>query len=244
MQIRIVHLYPDLLNLYGDRGNITCLQKRCEWRSIEVVVTEHKTGDPLNLDETDILFLGGGSDREQKIVANYLQAHKNELRDYIENDGVLIAVCGGYQLIGHYYQSENEKIEGLSLVDIYTVSEKKRLIGNVVIQSDMDGLQTKIAGFENHAGRTYVGSHTPLGTVVCGYGNNAQDSTEGIIYKNTIGTYLHGPLFPKNPELADFVITKALERRYGEEILLPELDDFEEARANAYAVSRFSTKSS
>jgi len=242
LQIRIAHLYPDLLNLYGDRGNIICLQKRCEWRGIEAVVKEYQLDDDLSLDEVDILFLGGGSDREQKIVANRLFACKEDIHTYVEQGGVLAAICGGYQLIGHYYQLGDEKIQGLSLVDIYTVAGTTPLIGNVVIENEFAGVKRKIVGFENHGGRTYIGDHTPLGTVVYGFGNNASDKTEGVLYKNVVGTYLHGPVFPKNPLLADLVIQKALTQKYGDQVTLSPLEDFEEERAHTYVANRFSPK--
>lgn len=238
-RIRIAHLYPDLLNLYGDRGNIICLQKRCEWRGIEAMVTEYQLDDELCLDEVDILFLGGGSDREQKIVSKRLLGNRDDIHAYVEKGGVLAAICGGYQFIGHYYQLDDETIEGLSLVDAYTVAGTKRLIGNVVLQSEAAGLHTKVVGFENHAGRTYIGAHTPLGTVVHGFGNNAADGTEGILYKNVVGTYLHGPVFPKNPLLADLVLQKALTQRYGTQATLPPLNDAEEKRAHTYIATRF-----
>jgi len=243
-QIRIAHLYPELLNLYGDRGNILCLQARCAWRGIEALVEEYRLDDELRLESVDILFIGGGSDREQKIVTRRLLENREILRDYVENEGVLIAVCGGYQLIGKYYQLGDEEIQGLSLIDSYTVARPKRLIGNIVIESNtiMEDFHIQIVGFENHAGRTYIGGHTPLGRVRHGFGNNAEDKTEGIIYKNMLGTYLHGPLFPKNPRLADRMIEKALCRRYGGEIRLPPLDDTEETRAHDYITNRFSLK--
>ena len=239
MQIRIAHLFPDLLNLYGDRGNIICLKKRLEWRGINASVKEYRLNDFLNVDEVDILFLGGGSDREQKIAANRLLDFKEDLRAYVENGGVLAAICGGYQLIGHYYQADGERIKGLSLIDAYTVSGRDRLVGNIVLHSDFAGMQAKIAGFENHRGRTYIGSHKPLGNVTFGYGNNGEDYYEGVVYRNVIGTYLHGPVFPKNPKLADFVIQKALDLKYGGDFKMPLLDDAAENRANAYIVNRF-----
>ena len=240
-QLRIVHLYDDLLNLYGDCGNITCLEKRCLWRGIDVSVDKYGAEDRLDLDRADILFIGGGSDREQKIVANGLLEIKDELRAYVEDGGVLLAVCGGYQLLGHYYQAEGERMEGLSLVDCYTVSGQGRLIGNIVLKSNIGGADINIVGFENHGGRTFIGNCKSLGAVISGFGNNGDDGKEGIIYKNLIGTYLHGPVLPKNPKLADYIIQMALERKYGGVVNLPELDDFHENRANSYIVNRFAT---
>lgn len=240
--LNITHLYPDLLNLYGDRGNILCLQKRCEWRGIGVTVTQAQLDDDLDLSEVDILFLGGGSDREQKIVTRRLLDQKSEIEAYVADDGVLAAICGGYQLIGHYYQLEGEKIEGLSLIDAYTEAKEGRLIGNVVLDSAVFGEPFSIVGFENHAGRTFAGDHTPLGTVTYGYGNNGEDGREGVVYKNIIGTYLHGPLFPKNPKLADEILKRALVRRYGEKAELSALNDAAEERANQYVADRFVKK--
>lgn len=237
--LNITHLYPDLLNLYGDRGNILCLQKRCEWRGINARITEASLSDELDLSEVDILFLGGGSDREQKIVTHRLLEQKSAIETYVNNNGVLAAICGGYQLIGHYYQLEGEKIKGLSLIDAYTEAKEERLIGNVVLKTDIFGEKDYIVGFENHAGRTYTGNHTPLGTVEFGFGNNGEDQKEGVVYKNILGTYLHGPLFPKNPHLVDELIGRALKRRYGQSASLLPLDDVAEMRANQYLVQRF-----
>ena len=242
MELKIAHLYPDLLNLYGDRGNILCLSKRCEWRGIQTKITEYQLDDDLDLSDVDILFLGGGSDREQQIVTKRLLDMKSEIQAYVENGGVLTAICGGYQLIGHYYNLENEKIKGLSLVDSYTEAKPNRLIGNIVIKSTLEGQTESIVGFENHAGRTYIGDHEPLGKVVCGFGNNAEDQTEGILYHNIVGTYLHGPLFPKNPKLADFIIKRALQQKCPSGFDFPDLDDTAENTANEYIVNRFAKK--
>lgn len=237
--IKILHLYPDLLNLYGDRGNIACLVKRLEWRGISAEVVKYTCDDtrPFDLSDIDIVFIGGGSDREQKIVCHRLLEHKKQLKDYVENNGVLIAVCGGYQLLGKYYKLEDETIEGLDILDIYTEQGKKRLIGNVVLESDTVG--GKIVGFENHGGRTYIGSHTPLGRVVYGFGNDDKSGYEGVVYKNVVATYLHGPLLPKNPRLCDFVLTNAIKRK-NPAFKGPEpLDDALEITANEYIVNRF-----
>ena len=240
MHIGIAHFLPDLLNLYGDHGNVFCLQKRLLWRGISASVTQYRLGDELNIDEADIIFMGGGSDREQKIATTRLLDYKEVLKTYVEKDGVLLAICGGYQLIGHYYQAGEEEIRGLSLIDAYTVSGNKRLVGNIVLQCDSPRLQTKLVGFENHSGRTHIGDHTPLGKVARGFGNNGEDGIEGIIYKNVIGTYLHGPVLPKNPVLSDYILQKALERKYGSDVEMPPLDDEAESRTHDYLVQRFS----
>lgn len=236
--LNIIHLYPDLLNLYGDKGNIACMQKRLNWRGIDAEIQTCTNKDhSINLETADIIFVGGGSDREQEIVCGLLLKKKSELINYVENGGVLVAVCGGYQLLGKYYQTADKKIEGLGILDIYTDAGDTRLIGNVVLESEL--FSQKICGFENHAGRTYIGSHTPLGKVVYGYGNNGESGFEGVIYKNVIGTYLHGPLLPKNPMLCDYILKAALKRKYPDFNELSELNDELENTANKYIENRF-----
>lgn len=235
LELKITHIYPKLLNLYGDRGNIAVLVNRCKWRDIKIEVCNHNLDDKLDLKDTDILFLGGGSDREQLIVCNKLKKEKNKIEEYINSMGVMSAICGGYQLLGKFYQTENEKIEGLSLLDISTVSKKSRLIGNIAIECELGGKKHIIVGFENHAGRTNIGQNKPLGKVIKGHGN-CDDGFEGVIYKNVIGTYMHGPLLPKNPVLADFLIENALKRKYPNfEKLIPLNDELENfAREEIY----------
>ena len=238
MKIKITHLYPDLLDLYGDAGNIRCLVKRMEWRGIEVEVVGHRIdSDRLDFSGTDILFLGGGSDREERLVIQKLSEEKEQLLQYINSDKVLLAVCGGYRLLGRYYTVNGEKTDGLGLVDFYTDDGEDRFTGNVII--DCDFADSKVVGFENHSGRTYIGDYTPLGRVVLGNGNNGVDKTEGIVYKNVIGTYLYGPLLPKNPNLCDYIITNALKRKYADFDSLPVLDDTLENRANEFMVKRY-----
>ncbi len=236
MKINIAHLYPDLLNLYGDRGNIASLVKRLEWRGIEAEVREYTIEEEVDFSQADIVFLGGGSDREQLLVCNSLMRLKKPFSEYVENGGAVLAVCGGYQLLGHYYQMNGERVEGLGILDIYTESGKGRLIGNIGIKTDFS--ETPVVGFENHGGRTYIGSHQPLGEVIFGYGNNDIDKKEGVIYKNTVGTYLHGPVLPKNPQLCDRILSAALKNKDGEFVLEP-LDDTLELAANNYMVNRF-----
>lgn len=238
MKIKILHMYPDLLNLYGDKGNIECMRKRLVWRGIDAEVVTHKCDDTdFDLSDVDIVFIGGGSDREQKIVCNRLLEKKDALKAYVEDNGVLVAVCGGYQLLGKYYKLGDEMIEGLDILDIYTEQGEKRLIGNIVLEPDF--LDGKIVGFENHGGRTYIASHKPLGRVVYGYGNDENSGAEGVVYKNVIATYLHGPLFPKNPLLCDYVLENAIRRRYPEFEGLSALEDELENTANEYIVNRF-----
>ena len=240
-KLTIGHLYPDLLNLYGDWGNIIALKKRCEWRGIEFEVKSFELTDEIDFAALDIVFLGGGSDREQKIVCERLRSIQSDFSEYVENNGVVVAVCGGYQLLGHYYKLGDEEISGLSILDIYTEAGSPRLIGNVVVEFDCGEHHFEVVGFENHGGRTYINNHTPMGKVKFGFGNNGKDSVEGVLYKNVIGTYLHGPLFPKNPELADFVLTNALKKAYPETFveLLP-LDDGLEQKAKDTVINRFS----
>ena len=241
MKITIGHLFPDLLNLYGDRGNIQCLVQRLRWRGIEAEVKTFSIDDEIDFSALDIVLLGGGSDREQMLVCNRLKEIKAEFKAYVEDMGVVIAICGGYQLLGKYYETDEGKIDGLDIVDMYTVQEKGRLINNIFIKSDL--FEMPIVGFENHGGRTYINDNKPLGKVVFGKGNNGKSGYEGVVYKNVIGTYLHGPLLPKNPQLCDYLLTKALERKYGtDKAVLTSLDDIEEKEANKYIVDRYSDK--
>ena len=236
MKITIGHLFSDLLNLYGDKGNIAALKSRMKQRGIETEVKTYDINDDINFDELDIVFIGGGSDREQLLVCNRLKELKNDITRYVENNGVLIAVCGGYQLLGHYYQLEDKKIEGLGILDIYTEQKNPRLIGNIILQSDV--LNTTIVGFENHGGRTYINNHTPLGKVVYGYGNNDSKDFEGVVYKNVIATYLHGPLLPKNPHLTDYIIKCAAANK-DKDFSIFEIDSELELKAHNYILERF-----
>ena len=240
MNLQIAHLYPDLLNLYGDRGNIQCMVMRCRWRGIGAEVKEYRLDDPVDFSGTDIVLLGGGSDREQQIVCTRLQEIREDFLQYVEDGGTVLAVCGGYQLLGHYYDAPDGRMKGLSLVDLYTEQGSPRLISNIVLRSPQ--LPYEIVGFENHGGRTYIGSNTPFGTVLCGSGNNGEDGLEGVCYRNVTGTYLHGPLLPKNPHVCDRLLAQALERKYGRTELEP-LDDRQEKEANRYIVQRFLRRS-
>lgn len=202
-KIVVGHLYPDLLNLYGDRGNIQCIMKRCEWRGIDAETIEYGLEDKVNFSKLDIVLLGGGSDREQMIVCQRLQEIREDFEAYVESDGVVIAVCGGYQLLGHYYQTDQGKMEGLHLVDIYTEQKPGRLIDNIVLKSEL--FDMPVVGFENHGGRTKIGNNKAFGKVLYGSGNDGESGYEGVIYKNVIGTYLHGPLLPKNPQVLSLI---------------------------------------
>lgn len=236
-ELNIIHLYPDLLNLYGDKGNIACMEMRLKWRGIGANIKTCTNRDhSIDLEAADIIFIGGGSDREQEIVCKLLLEKKEELINYVENGGVLVAVCGGYQLLGKYYKTADVEIEGLGILDIYTDAGDTRLISNVVLETEL--FPQKITGFENHAGRTYIGNHTPLGRVVVGNGNTGESGYEGVVYKNVIATYLHGPILPKNPMLCDYILSAALMRKYDDFEGLEPLDDELENTANSYMEKR------
>ncbi len=224
LMISIAHLYPRLLNLYGDMGNIITLKNRCKWRGIKVEFEEINIGDSIK--EHDLYFIGGGQDKQQEEVAQELYSNKAELTAQRDDGAVFLGICGGYQLFGHYYQPhDKDKLKGISLMDAYTVAGKNRFIGNVTVETSFLNPNT-LVGFENHSGLTYLqGETVPLGTVIVGNGNNSKDGFEGGRYKNVFGTYLHGSLLPKNPHFADYLISLALERRYGRKIELTPLDD-------------------
>lgn len=224
LSISIAHLYPKLLNLYGDMGNVITLIKRCQWRGIQVEFEQIDTGDKIK--DHDLYFIGGGQDKQQEEVAQELFSNKEFLISQRDNGAVFLGICGGYQLFGHYYQPhDKDRLPGISLLDAYTVAGSKRFIGNVTVKSDFL-IPDTLVGFENHSGLTYLqGDTKPLGIVATGNGNNGKDGFEGARYKNVFGTYLHGSLLPKNPHFADFLIERALEKRYGEKIKLSPLDD-------------------
>lgn len=238
MELTICHLYPDLLNVYGDVGNVLILKHRASLRGIDVNIVNCSIGDDLDTDNTDIIFFGGGQDFEQSIVSDDLNnVKKQPLTEYVEEGKVLLAICGGYQLLGKYYTAPNgEKIEGLGILDIYTEGGNTRFIGNTEIVNEE--FNETYVGFENHSGRTYINSHKPLGKCVHGYGNNGSDGYEGCIYKNTFGSYFHGSFLSKNPEFADRLLTLALQKKYGEEIKLEPLKDEFELKAKQSIIER------
>jgi CobQ-like glutamine amidotransferase family enzyme len=245
MTIRIAHLYPDLLNLYGDRGNVMTLLARCRWRGIDCAAEQVFLGAAWNPAGTDIVFFGGGSDREQSLLAEDLRQRAESLRAALSDGLVLLAVCGGLQMLGAYYQTPaGEKYRGLGLLDLCTESGRERLIGNV--KADLTPAiaeaaaracpraepLTTLVGFENHGGRTRLGPGlVPLARVRSGAGNNGRDGGEGVRWRNVFGTYLHGPFLPKNPHIADLLISLALARQ-GKTATLPPLDDTEEIMAH------------
>lgn len=240
MIIRIAHLYPDMLNLYGDRGNIIALTERMKARQIDVHTDAITMGKSFNADDYDILFIGGGQDFEQDVLLDDLKKGKDtEINKAIHNGTVMLAICGGYQMLGKYYKTYDGKmLEYMGALDFYTEGKEERMIGNYAYKTK-EGIE--VVGFENHSGRTYLGKGVePLGKMIKGFGNNGEDGTEGVRFKNTFGTYSHGPVLPKNPDFADLLISKAIENKYGKSDLAP-LDDSLEAKARAQ-VMRFYIK--
>ncbi len=245
MKLIIGYLYPDLMNIYGDTGNITALKKRAQWRGIEILDKNFTIGDKLSRGDADIYFFGGGQDQSQGIVAkDLMQSGKGKVvKSEIERGVPLLAICGGYQLLGEYYKpAKGTKLPGIGLFPIYTMASDTRMIGNIVIKIDNGQLaMDNLVGFENHSGKTYLKNDAKLlGHVITGFGNNGEDQTEGCIYKNAIGCYIHGSLLPKNPQLADWLLQKALEVKYGKEIKLKPLDDSLESQAHIAAIHKFS----
>lgn len=238
MELRLLALYPEQMNIYADRGNIVFLRRRCEWRGIGFEYAAAGPGDRFDPGAHDLVYLGGGQDRDQRAVAaDMVETKRGALAEAAGDGAAVLAVCGGYQLLGHSYQLGEERLTGLGLVDLETVRRPgPRLIGNVAIEVDLGAGKRTVAGFENHGGRTYLGQgEQPFGRVLKGFGNNGEDGLEGVSKANLIGTYLHGPLLPKNAWLADHLIALALERRYGERPELESLDDTLELAAHGSA---------
>lgn len=243
----IAHLFPDLLNLYGDGGNVTVLERRAGDRGIPVEVRRVNYGETIDFSDVDLVFLGGGPDREQRLASEELSRMKDGLRQYVEDDGVLLAICGGYQLLGRTWLLGDEEVDGLAIVDMITSrapgGSGDRLTGNIVLNSPL--ATRPVVGYENHAGRTYLSAGLePFGKVVSvtGHGNNDDDKCDGVLYRNVVGTYLHGPLLPKNPEVADALLVRALERRCRQsDVCAPALfplEDAVEIAANDYICRR------
>lgn len=224
------------MNLYGDHGNVLAIKRRCEWRDIKVEIIEHEPGMEIP-DDIDIIFGGGGQDSGQGKIEQDLHEIASRLKEYIENDTPCLVICGLYQLFGKYYQTaDGKKINGIDILNITTDAGDKRHIGNIVIKNGQFG---ELVGYENHSGLTSLGDNVePFGEVILGAGNNGKDKTEGCRYKNCIGTYLHGPILPKNPKLTDFFIETALTRKYNTRISLKKLNDEIELKAHATAIAR------
>ena len=234
MELKICHLYPDVLNLYGDGGNVTCMKRRLEWRGIDARVDKLPIGSSAKLSGYDIVFIGGGQDFEQQVLLEDLHRGKDrEIRAAVEDGLPFLTICGGYQMLGHYYETyDGQRCDFIGALDLYTVGSKQRMIGNYKFQCGPESGGSLVVGFENHSGKTRLGNGVqPLGQVLAGFGNNGEDGTEGARYRNVFGTYSHGPLLPKNPALCDFILLTALQRKYGAAELSP-LDDAAELAAH------------
>lgn len=251
-KIKLYHLYPDAMNLYGDLGNVLTLKKRCEWRGIDFEVVNVKIGTTVDFADADIIFMGGGQDRGQGIIGNDLAKRRHEIQVAVESGTVALTICGGFQLFGKYFKTaDGTEIPGIEVFDAHTEAGEKRLIGNVVV--DITETQEKwpekklepkntLVGFENHSGITHLGRGTkPLGQVIRGFGNLGDGTYEGAVKKNAYGTYLHGSLLPKNPHFADHLIRTALKNRYQVDFPLEPLDDVLELAAHEAAIERAAT---
>ena len=240
MELKICHLYPDILNLYGDRGNILCMERRLRWRGLDVTTKGVSVGEPLKASDYDLFFIGGGQDFEQEVLLPDLASGKTEeIKAAIEDGKPFLAICGGYQMLGSYYKTwDGQQCDFTGALDLYTEGSRDRMIGNYSFTCDELGIT--VVGFENHSGKTYLGSSVkPMGKVLAGYGNNGRDGLEGARYKNVFATYSHGCLLPKNPILADHILKTALARKYGRAELEP-LDDALETNAHDYMERRLS----
>ena len=239
MTLRICHLYPKVLSVAGDRGNLFSIQRRCEWRGIQTVVADVDVGQSARFPDFDIILFHGGQDKEMDVAARDLEDKKDLLVEAVESDVVVLAVCAGYQLLGDYYQPFNgPRLEGVHAVDMYTIGGDTRFMNHIAVECDFapGGAQT-LVGFENHSGRTYLGPKAqPLGRVIAGSGNNGEDGGEGLRYRQVYGTYLHGPVLPKNPWFTDHLILNGLRHRYGDVEPLASLPDGAEQRAHDAAM--------
>lgn len=239
LKISLAHLYPELLNIYGDFGNVLAVKNRCEWRNIEVEITQINIGDKIEPEKYDFYFIGGGQDNQQIDVSRELQLQRNALHDSMNMDAVMLGICGGYQLFANYYQpNKGARLLGIGLLDAHTIAGNKRFIGNVTAKTEFTMPKT-LVGFENHSGLTYLQGETkPLAIVEVGAGNNGEDKTEGARYKNVFGTYLHGSFLPKNPHFTDYLIKLALEKRYKDTIELQKLNDELELNAHMSLINK------
>lgn len=239
--LTIAHLYPEQMNIYGDRGNIITLRQRCAWRGIETTIVPVMPGAVVDWEQVDLAFFGGGQDSGQALIAaDFVERQASGVRRAAENGMVVLAICGGYQLLGHYFLTNTgEKLPGIGLLDVHTVGGTQRLIGNIVVESHWNEALQRLVGFENHSGGTHLGAGVqPLGRVLTGYGNNGKDGTEGAVWRNVFGCYMHGSLLPKNPHFADHLLSLALLRRYGSAAMLTPLDDTLETLAHDAMLER------
>lgn len=238
MVLKIGHLYPTLMSVAADRGNLFSIERRCRWRGIATEVEQIFVKQTPDFSEYDLILFHGGADREMEIASYDIQAKAPSLHEAAESGTVFLSVCAGYQLLGHYYKPfEGPELKGVGLLDLYTEGGSTRFMTHMALECQLeDAGKQIIVGYENHSGRTYLGSKAqPLGKVLAGWGNNGKDGFEGAVYKNVFGSYLHGPILPKNPKLTDLLIQRALERRYGK-IELAALDDTTENAAHDAAL--------
>ena len=243
MELKLCHLYPDVLNLYGDRGNVLCMERRLQWRGIDVAVTGISVGETLKASEFDLFFIGGGQDFEQEVLLEDLGGGKgSELCAAVQDGKTFLAICGGYQMLGAYYKTwDGVQCDFLGALDLYTIGCRQRMIGDYLFTCEELG-GASVVGFENHSGKTYLGSGVrPLGMVRTGFGNNGEDGTEGARYRNVFATYSHGCLLPKNPVLCDHILVTALSYKYGN-VQLPPLEDTLEQNAHRYMERRLMEK--
>jgi lipid II isoglutaminyl synthase (glutamine-hydrolysing) len=245
MKITVGHLYPDYLNIYADRGNISVLARRAAWRGHELDVRSVSVGDELRPGDHDLLYVGGGQDREQELVSQDLVGKGDSLLEAVASGAALLAVCGGYQLLGRSYRDfQGQELPGVGLFPFDTVAGERRMIGDVLLDCELEpGERRTLAGFENHAGRTRLDSDaTPLGRLVAGFGNDGESGFEGCRVGRAVGTYLHGPLLPRNPWFADWLLVQALAHRLGEAPRLEPLPDVLELEAHAVSARRAETR--
>jgi CobQ-like glutamine amidotransferase family enzyme len=239
MTLRICHLYPTLLSVAGDRGNVFAIQRRCEWRGLRTEVTDVPVGETAHFSDFDLIMFHGGQDKEMDVAARDLETKAAALRDAVESDVVVLAVCAGYQLLGHYYQPfKGPRLDGAGALDVRTEGGDTRFMNHIAIECEfVPGKPQTLVGFENHSGRTYLGPNAkPLGRILAGSGNNGEDGCEGARYRQVYGTYLHGPVLPKNPWLTDHLILQGLRHRYGDVAPLATLPDGAEERAHRAAL--------
>ena len=241
MRIAVAHLYPDYLNIYADRGNIAVLERRAAWRGHELEVRALEPGDALQAGEHDLYYIGGGQDREQELIAPALAAMGDALKAAVAGGAAALAVCGGYQLLGRFYRDRHGvELPGAGLFPLHTVAGDRRMIGDVLLECELEpGESRTLAGFENHAGRTCLDNGAePLGRVLAGFGNDGESGYEGCRAGRAIGTYLHGPLLPRNPWLADWLLAQAIAHRTGEVPVFEPLEDDLEAEAHEVSAER------